>query len=64
LGLSVAPFIKNIHNNTNPIPNTMKDLHGIVIGNYTTKKLSTKKGKTPQQVIQERINATRGVTTK
>lgn len=42
----------------------MKDLHGIVIGNYTTKKLSTKKGKTPQQVIQERINATRGVTTK
>ena len=43
----------------------MKDLHGIIIGNYTTKKLSTKssaKAKTPQQIIQERINATRGVT--
>lgn len=41
----------------------MKDLHGIVIGNYTTKKLATKsKAKTPQQVIQERINATRGVS--
>jgi hypothetical protein len=41
----------------------MKDLHGIVIGNYTNKKLATKaKAKTPQQVIQERINATRGVT--
>jgi hypothetical protein len=41
----------------------MKDLHGIVIGNYTTKKLATKAAsKTPQQVIQERINATRGVS--
>jgi hypothetical protein len=42
----------------------MKDLHGIVIGNYTSKKLATKpaKAKTPQQVIQERINATRGIT--
>lgn len=42
----------------------MKDLHGIVIGNYVTKKLATKTGKTPQQVIQERINLTRGVVTK
>ena len=40
----------------------MKDLHGIVIGNYVTKKLATKSEKTPQQVIQERINATRGIT--
>jgi len=43
----------------------MKDLHGIIIGNYVSKKLDTKPAKakkTPQQVIQERINATRGIT--
>jgi hypothetical protein len=40
----------------------MRDLHGIVIGNYTTKKLATKTGKTPQQVINERIAATRGAS--
>jgi len=43
----------------------MKDLHGIIIGNYVNKKLATKPSKakkTPQQVIQERINATRGIT--
>lgn len=59
----MPPFNTNIH--LNPTP-TMKDLHGIIIGNYTTKKLplKTAKGKTPQQVIQERINATRGVLTK
>jgi len=41
----------------------MKDLHGIVIGNYTNKKLATKAAtKTPQQVINERIAATRGAS--
>jgi hypothetical protein len=43
----------------------MKDLHGIIIGNYTTKKLDSKPAKakkTPQQIIQERINQTRGIT--
>jgi hypothetical protein len=43
----------------------MRDLHGIVIGNYESKKLSTKsKAKTPQQLIQARIDATRGITNK
>ena len=45
----------------------MRDLHGIVIGNYTSKKLATKAAtkaaaKTPQQVINERIAATRGTS--
>jgi hypothetical protein len=43
----------------------MRDLHGIIIGNYESKKLATKaKAKTPQQTIQDRINATRGVVNK
>jgi len=40
----------------------MKDLHGIIIGNYTTKKLATRSAatKTPQEIINARIAATRG----